>query len=128
MPFRSRMCDKSKPAGPPPTIATWVRMVAIAPESLLRHPRLDRVLDVLDLIELDVDELTIHTLDAPNVDRLDRVSRFWVDRHRAPRAFPGHALGGGNQLFGVGVAVCLLQRFVDHMHAVVGADREHVGV
>ena len=28
MPLRWRICDSSKPAGPPPMIATWVRVAA----------------------------------------------------------------------------------------------------
>jgi hypothetical protein len=53
---------------------------------------------------------------------------FWIDGERTARAFPAHALGGGDQRFAVGVAVRLLQRFVDEPRAVIAADRVDVWV
>src|SRR6266508_3537398 len=96
--------------------------------SLFLHPLLDRVLDVLDLVDLDVEQPAADLLDAADVDRLDDVARFRIDRDRAARAFPLHALGGGDKPLGVGLAAGLLQGFVDEVHAVPAADAEEVRV
>src|SRR2546422_7974976 len=60
--------------------------------------------------------------------RSHHVARLGIDRHRPARAVPLHPPGGGDQRLAVGVAGGLLQRLVDHVHAVVAADREEVGV
>src|ERR1700753_2306571 len=62
---------------PPACLPTAFAMV-----SLLLHLGLERVLDVPDLVELDVDELAGHLLDAADIDRLDNVAGFRIDRHR----------------------------------------------
>ena len=56
---------------------------------------------------------------------MSRVVR--IDRDRAARAFPGHALHRRDQLVAVGIAAGLLQRLVDEMQAVIGAERGEVG-
>src|SRR6266571_5468054 len=96
--------------------------------ALFLYPLLDRVLDVLDLVDLDVEQPAADLLDAADVDRLDDVARFRIDRDRAARAFPFHALGGGDKRLGVGLAAGILQGFVDEVHAVPAADAEEVRV
>src|SRR5271170_7585838 len=88
------------------------------------HARLHRVLDVLDLVELDVAQAVADLLDAADVDREDDVAGLRIDRDRAARALPAHALGGGDERIAVGLAAGLLQRLVDELHAVIAADRE----
>ena len=63
-----------------------------------------------------------------DVDVLHDVAGLRIDRHRAARAFPLHALGSGDQRVAVGLAAGLLERLVDEVHAVIAADREEVGV
>src|SRR5687767_4898116 len=53
---------------------------------LLGHPRLDRILDVLDLVEDHVDQLAADLLDLADVDGLHHVAGHRIDRHRAARA------------------------------------------
>src|SRR5262245_12787780 len=88
--------------------------------------RLHRVLDVGDGREFDVVEFAAHLIDLADVDVLDDVARLGIDRDRAARALPGHALHGGDELVAVGRAVGLLQRRVDQRHAVIAADRHEV--
>src|SRR5882762_5709859 len=89
----------------PQTVSRWIaenvsRSLYIhAPEqdaaggrTLLLHAFLDRVLDVLDLVDLDVEQLALDLLDPADVDRLDDVACFRIDRDRPARAFPLHAL------------------------------------
>src|ERR1044072_3656740 len=71
--------------------------------SIRLHPRLDRILDVLDLVELDIDDLAVDLLNAADVDGLDDVARLRIDRDRPARAFPGHALDRSDEGFAVGV-------------------------
>src|SRR6266567_896333 len=96
--------------------------------SLFLHPLLDRVLDVLDLVDLDVDEAPADLLDTADINRLDDVASLRIDSDRAARAFPFHALGGGDERLGVGLAGGILQGFVDEVHAVPAADAEEVRV
>src|SRR5579871_1976110 len=70
---------------------------AARPSSIRLHARLHGILDVLDFVELDIDERAVHLLDAADVDVLDDVARLRIDRDRAARALPRHALGGGDQ-------------------------------
>src|SRR3979490_1776713 len=56
--------------------------------ALLLHPLLDRILDVLDRVDLDVDEAPVDLLDAPDIYRLDDVAGLRIDGDRAARAFP----------------------------------------
>src|SRR5262249_10390772 len=88
------------------------------PASIRLHARFHRILDVLDLVELDIDDLAVDLLDAPDIDRLDDVARLGIDRDRTARAFPRHAFHRGDQRFAVGLAAGLLQRLVDRVHAV----------
>src|SRR5467141_1217766 len=83
---------------------------------------------VLDPVERHVDVFVADLLHTADVDRLHHVARLGIDRHRPARAVPLHSPGGGDQRLAVGVAAGLLQRLVDHVHAVVAADREEVGV
>src|SRR5882762_587343 len=111
----------------------WMRLIfwnglCIAWTALLLHPLLDRVLDVLDLVDLDVDEAPADCLDAADINGLDDVAGLRIDRNRAARAFPLHALGGPDERFAVGLAAGLLQGFVDEVHSVPAADAEEVRV
>ena len=76
----------------------------VAPLPLLRHARLDRILHVLDLLELDVLQDAADLLDLAEIDGLDDVARLRVGRDRAARAFPGETLGGRDQRVAVGLA------------------------
>src|SRR6188508_2807620 len=78
------------------------------PGGLLLHRGLHRVLDVLDLLELHVDQPASDLLDAPDVDRLDDVARLRVDGDGTAGALPRHALGGGDEAVPVGLAAGLL--------------------
>src|SRR2546430_5367045 len=111
----------------------WMRLIFwkglyIAWTALLLHPLLDRVLDVLDLVDLDVDEAPADLLDAADINGLDDVASLRIDGDRAARAFPFHALRGRDERLGVGLAAGLLQGFVDEVHAVPAADAEEVRV
>src|SRR6266446_10433019 len=111
----------------------WMRLIfwnglCIAWTALLLHPLLDRVLDVLDLVDLDVDEAPADLVDAADIYRLDDVAGLRIDGDRAARAFPFHALGGRDEGLGVGLAAGLLQGFVDEVHPVPAADAEEVRV
>src|SRR5204862_3538400 len=111
----------------------WMRLIfwnglCIAWTALLLHPLLDRVLDVLDLVDLDVDEAPADLVDAADIYRLDDVAGLRIDGDRAARAFPFHALGGRNERLCVGLAGGLLQGFVDEVHPVPAADAEEVRV
>src|SRR6202047_957033 len=61
------------------------------------HARLRRVLHVRHVVEFDVAQSVADLLDAADVDGLDDVAGFRIDHHRAARALPAHALGGGDQ-------------------------------
>src|ERR671939_702056 len=98
--------------------------VTSQPTSLLR---LAGVLHRLKGLELDIVELAIDLLHLADVDVLHDVARFRIDRDRAARAFPLHALHGLDQLVAVGVAAGLLQRLIDQVNAVIAADRNEAG-
>src|SRR5262245_15515468 len=53
---------------------------------LLLHRGLDRILDVLDLVERDVAQVAADLLDLADIDRLDDVAGLRIDRDRAARA------------------------------------------
>ena len=76
--------------------------------------------------EFDVVELAVLLLDLADVDVLNDVARLRIDRDRAARALPGHALHGGDQRIAVGLAAGLLQRRVHQVHAVIAADRHEI--
>src|ERR1043165_4904408 len=107
---------EAKPSNRTP-ITAMLLGAARARGRLLLHRGLHRVLDVLDLVELDIDELAADLLDPADVNRLDHVARLGVDRDRAARALPRHALDRVYQLSALGVAVGLLQRRIDRVHA-----------
>src|SRR5258708_21261302 len=96
--------------------------------ALFLQALLDRVLDVLDLVDFDVDEAPVDFLDAADIYRLDDVASLRIDSDRAARAFPFHALGGRDERLGVGLAAGILQGFVDEVHAVPAANAEEVRV
>src|SRR5262245_38979353 len=115
-----------------PTGKTWMAgtspaMTTVASKSFLQRG-LHRVLDLLELVEFDIEVPAADVLDAPDVDGLHDVARLRVDRDRAARAFPRHALGGRDQRLGVRLAAGFLQRLVDQVHAVIAADRQEVRV
>src|SRR5438128_7004392 len=68
--------------------------------ALLLHPLLDRVLDVLDLVALDVEQPAADFLDTADIDRLADVASLRIDRDRTARAFPFHRLGGRDARLG----------------------------
>src|SRR6185369_6056294 len=88
---------------------------------------LARVLEVRNMVELDVLQLAADALDLADVDVLHDVACGRIDADRPARARPLHALGGFDELVGVGVAVGLLEHLGDQVHAVVAADRHEVG-
>src|SRR5579871_3744153 len=110
-----------------PKSAQYASLLRPTP-SLLRHPRLHRILHVLDLLELDVLQRAADLLDLAEVDGLNHVARLRVDRHRPARAFPFEALGGLDQRVAVALATGLLQRLVNDVHAVIAAGGEEIGV
>src|SRR5882672_6498866 len=73
--------------------------------------------------EFDVVELAVDFLDLADVDVLHDVAGFRIDRDRAARALPLHALHRLDQRIAVGLAAGLLQRLVDQAYAVIAADR-----
>src|SRR5574337_280911 len=93
-----------------------------------RAGRQSRVLwvDRLEGFELDVLQHAVDAFELADVLVLDDVARLRVDLDRAARARPLQALGGGDEGVTAGVAVGLLQRLVDQVHAVVGAHRHEV--
>src|SRR3989442_708791 len=54
------------------------------------HASFHRILDVLDLVELDVAQLAADLLHPPDIDGLDDVAGLGVDRNRATRTLPRH--------------------------------------
>src|SRR3990172_6363682 len=99
-------------------------MKSLLMDSSLFHPGFDRILDVLDLVELHVDELAADLLDPAQVDRLHDVARLGIDQDRAARALPFHALGSGDQGVTVGLAAGLLQHLEDQVDLIPAGDRE----
>src|SRR5258705_574161 len=94
---------------------------------LLPSARPRRILDLLDLVERDIDEFAADLLHPPDINRLYDVARLGIDRHRATRAIPCHALGRRDQGLAVGLAAGPLDRRGDGVHAVIAADRAKVG-
>src|SRR6266511_2968266 len=85
--------------------------------------RLAGILHRLEGREFDVVEFAVDLLDLADVDVLHDVAGFRIDRDRAARAFPLHALHRPDQRIAVGLAAGLLQRLVDQANAVIAADR-----
>src|SRR6185312_8110488 len=77
--------------------------------------------------EFDVVEFAVDLLDLADVDVLHDVAGFRVDRDRAARAFPLHALHRRDQRVAVGLAAGLLQGLVNQADAVIAADRHEAG-
>src|SRR5580765_1763921 len=73
--------------------------------------------------EFDVVEFSVDLLDLADVDVLHDVTGFRINRDRAARAFPLHALHRLDQRIAVSLAAGLLQRLVDQADAVIAADR-----
>src|ERR1700746_3091168 len=74
---------------------------------------LARVLDRFDGGELNVVKLAVLLLDFADIDVLHDVARLWIDRDRATRALPAHALHGLDQRVAVGPAAGFLESLVD---------------
>src|SRR5262249_49963022 len=124
-PFKCDACGARRKSG----LLQWLRSpffttIESSRRALLLH--LQRILDVVELGEFRVPQLAVDLLDLANVDRLHDVARVRIDRHHPARAFPFHALHGGDQAVAVGLALGLLQRLVDEVHAVIAADRYEV--
>src|SRR5437879_5774374 len=81
------------------------------------------ILNRLEGREFDVVEFAVDLLDLADVDVLDDVAGFRIDRDRAARAFPLHALHRPDQRIAIGLAAGLLQRLVDQADAVIATDR-----
>src|SRR5712691_11071993 len=56
--------------------------------------KLGRIVDRLECLEFDAVKSAFDLLDPANVDVLDNIAGFWIDRHRATRTFPRHSLHG----------------------------------
>src|SRR6266545_2859763 len=82
------------------------------PSSLLR---LAGILDGLEGREFDVVEFAVDLLDLADVDVLHDVAGFRIDRDRAARAFPLHALHRLDQRLASGLAAGLFQRLIDQV-------------
>src|SRR5260221_13838288 len=85
--------------------------------------RLAGILHRLKSREFDVVEFAVDLLDLADVDVLDDVAGFRIDRDRAARAFPLHALHRLDQRVAVGLAAGLLQLLKDQTNAVITAHR-----
>src|SRR6516164_8023691 len=107
----------------------WIApSVSTRASRLFFHRRLNGILHVLDFVKLDIDNVVADLLDFADINSLHDIARFGIDPDHAPRAFPFHALYGGNQSIAVGITLCFLQRLIDEMHAVVTSDGEEIGV
>src|SRR5438034_5056458 len=85
------------------------------------------ILHRLEGREFDVVEFAVDLLDLADVDVLHDVAGFRIDRDRAARAFPLHALHGSDKGVAVRLAAALLQRFKDQVDAVIAAHRYEAG-
>src|SRR5271155_2369791 len=88
---------------------------------------LERVLDRREGFELNRPRLPVYLLDLADIHVLDDVAGARIDRDRSARAFPLHALHGADHCLGIGIAVGLLERFLDQRHAGLAADRNEIG-
>src|SRR5438067_5721688 len=87
---------------------------------------LARIFHRLESRELDIVELAVLLLDTADVDVLHDVAGLRIDRDRAARALPRHALHRGDERVAFGRALGLCERRIDHVHAVIAADRDEV--
>src|SRR6516225_5067734 len=94
----------------------------------LLHALLHGILHVLEFGNFHVADLAIHLLHPADINGVDDVPRLRIDRDRAARAFPAHALYGADQAVAVHLSPGLLQRLVNDVHAVVPTDGEEVRV
>ena len=90
-------------------------------------PRLHRVPHIRISLEFRAPELPVQLFDLADIDVADNVAGCRIDRDRAARALPRHALHRADQRVAVGIAVRLLQRFVDQVHPVIAAERNEIG-
>src|SRR5262252_7643481 len=120
--FRSSQTLRHSSAPFEPEVRTRVRTSG-APELLLHF---QRIFDGLEGRELDVVKLALHLLDLADVDVLDDLARLRINRDLPARAFPRHALHRVDQAIAIGLALGLLERLVDRVHAVVAAERDEV--
>jgi len=67
------------------------------------------------LLELDVHDLAADFFHAPDVDRLDDVPGFRIDRNRPRAGSPISCLGGRDHRFRVCISLGLLEDFVDEV-------------
>ncbi len=85
-----------------------------------------RVLDVLDLRYLNVLQMPVPIFDPPDIDGVDDVAGFGIDRNRAAWAFPLHAFCRVHQRLAFRLPLCLLQSLVNQVHPVIAPDGEEV--
>src|SRR5882762_3769642 len=114
------MVRRTRPGISKSRVRANARPGTTASPSLLR---LAGILHRLESRELHVVEFAVDLLDLADVDVLDDVAGFRIDRDRAARAFPLHALHRLDQRIPVGLAAGLLQRLVDQADAVIAAHR-----
>src|SRR5262245_32564919 len=93
---RNSSMPYASPSNSRPASGAIIVSVALA-APLFLQPRFDRILDVLDRVDLDVEQLAAGALHAPDVDVLDDVARLRIDRDRSARAFPLHSFGRRDQ-------------------------------
>src|SRR5262252_5444669 len=93
---------------------------------LLRRRHFHRILDARIGLELFTPELTVRFDDLTDIDVADDVAGIRIDRDWPARAFESHALHGGHQGIAVGIAARFLERLVDQVHAVIGAERDEI--
>src|ERR1700736_4542494 len=105
-----------------PSNSTPTRLPSITIALPRSRPSGSRILNVVDLVELDVPVMAVAQFDLADVDRLNDVAGGRVDGHRPARTRPRHAFHRGHDAFAVASASGLLDRFVDQMHAVIAAD------
>src|ERR1700722_19702658 len=95
--------------------------------SLFRGRLLERILHRREGLDLDGAGLAADLFDFADIDVLHDVAVARIDRDRASRAFPFHALHGPDDGVGIGIAIGLFQRLVNQVHAVIAADRNKIG-
>src|SRR5580698_1904667 len=102
--------------------------LAVLSGRLLRRCLLQWVFHRFEGREFDGPRLAVFFfLYLADVDVLDDVAGLWIDRDRAARAFPAHALHRGENGIRIGLAASFLQRLVDQVHTVIAPDRDEVG-
>src|ERR1700750_1247457 len=97
---------------------------APAAARLLLH--FQRVFHGVEGGELYIVQLAVDLFDLADIDVLDDVARLRINGNRPARAFPFPSLHRGDHGGAVGLALSLLERLVDEVHAVVAAERDEV--